>query len=157
MHVSSHHRLKKLCCEPTLDTYNTLNKWYQPLVWTKWASRVETATTDVFFHQCSNMVPQNVVDLGLVMHPDAYKVQTWSAKRVHKTIQKHSTIQIRTSHFTIKQPSTKPFSGQFFPDILPISSNLTYRGWLRNPAPPWMVETPKKIMGCLPPINYGFV
>ena len=30
---------------------------------------------------------------------------------------------------------------------------ISYCGWLRNPAPAWMVKT-LQIMGCLPPINW---
>ena len=35
------------------------------------------------------------------------------------------------------------------PEILKFETNETYVGWLRNPAPPWMVET------CWNPINNG--
>ena len=87
--------------------------------------------------------------LGLVMHADAYKVQTWSAKRVHKTVQARLGSMALTGLAVARKPLDCGFSigsldsemllqvwDQRQPRFLPLPSILLLVGHLllKHPA-----------------------
>ena len=60
------------------------------------------------------------------------------------TSTEHRNMRCKMAH-----PDIKKTLNRTIPLVKIMTKNASYRGWLRNPAPPWMVQT------CRNPLNNG--